>query len=131
MANFKRLFFAVILISISTDLLAEEKLRYSSRCPELSKKERIAHEKLPYYRVPARYPSRAVKDRIEGYVVFEFDISKKGKPINIAILESYPKKIFVKSATRAFRQYKYKKIKLNGEAIVSECHTMKVSFKLG
>ena len=104
--------------------------RYESRCPELSKEARIAHLKLPYFRPIPRYPADAARKRIEGYVIFEFDISIGGQPMNINVLESYPSKTFVKIAERNFRGYKFRPTLSNGEAVVSQCHEMKLNFKL-
>ncbi len=55
-----------------------------------------------------RYPPKAARLGLEGFVTFEFDISEQGKVINPNIIRSYPEDVFHKEAMRAFSQWTYK-----------------------
>lgn len=121
----------VLLINGCTTLNEKQIDRFISRCPEMSKDERSAHVKLPYFRPNPKYPAEAVRKGTEGYVIFEFDISNGGHPININLIESYPSDIFVNTAKRNFRGYRFKPIKYKDKPVISLCHTMRLVFKLG
>ena len=108
----------------------ENNARFDSRCPIMSNEERIAHEKLPYYRPPPYYPGEAVRKGIEGYVDFEFDISVQGHPINIGVIEVYPSDIFVKAGLQSVKGHKYDIRIVNGEPAVSHCHSIRIVFEL-
>ena len=60
------------------------------------------------YRQEPRYPSAAIRDCIEGSVIMSYDINPQGRPINIKINESSPKKVFDEEAIRAFKKWKFK-----------------------
>ncbi|WP_306126977.1 energy transducer TonB [Rheinheimera baltica] len=58
-------------------------------------------------RVEPFYPIEAYEQKIEGWVLLEFDISKLGIPNKIRIIDSFPKEIFDSSAIMAVKQWKY------------------------
>ncbi len=45
---------------------------------------------LPLYRVEPRYPSKAQKRKVEGYVVLRFTIDATGRPKDIEVLGQLP-----------------------------------------
>ncbi len=45
---------------------------------------------LPLYRVDPRYPSKALKRRVEGYVIMRFTIDATGRPKDIEVIELSP-----------------------------------------
>ncbi|GAA0208548.1 hypothetical protein GCM10009123_15010 [Kangiella japonica] len=65
-----------------------------------------------------------------GYVLFKLDISKEGKPINIDIVEDYPKGVFVESALKALKQWTFKVRYIDGEPVMQENMTYKMEFKV-
>ncbi len=56
----------------------------------------------------------------EGYVILQFDISKEGKPINIEVIESKPKRIFDREAIRQLKTWKYKPKIVDGVAVIQK-----------
>lgn len=64
---------------------------------------------VPVSRVEPRYPLEAAQNKIEGYVVAQFDISTEGKVQNIKILKSVPEQVFDKESVRALEQWTYAK----------------------
>ena len=85
---------------------------------------------MPLYRVEPRYPSRALKRKIEGYVIMSFSIDETGKPFNVEIQETSPKRMFNRDAVRALKQWKYQPKLLEGKAIVQQNQTVRLEFKL-
>lgn len=63
----------------------------------------------PVSRVEPRYPLEAAQNKIEGYVVAQFDISAEGKVQNVKILKSVPAQVFDKESVRALEQWTYAK----------------------
>ncbi|MCT6700473.1 M56 family metallopeptidase [Rheinheimera sp. 4Y26] len=63
----------------------------------------------PISRVEPRYPLEAAQNKIEGYVVAQFDISAEGKVQNVKILKSVPAQVFDKESVRALEQWTYAK----------------------
>lgn len=53
------------------------------------------------------YPETAEKLKVEGYVSLEFDLSGKGKPINISVLKSYPAGVFDQAGIDALSTWVY------------------------
>lgn len=85
---------------------------------------------MPLYRVEPRYPSRALKRKIEGYVIMSFSIDETGKPFNVEIKETSPKRMFNRDAVRALKQWKYQPKLVEGKAIVQQNQTVRLEFKL-
>lgn len=85
---------------------------------------------MPLYRVEPRYPSRALKRKIEGYVIMSFSIDETGKPFNVEIQETSPKRMFNRDAVRALKQWKYQPKLVEGKAIVQQNQTVRLEFKL-
>lgn len=85
---------------------------------------------MPLYRVEPRYPSRALKRKIEGYVIMSFSIDETGKPFNVEVQEANPKRMFDRDAVRALKQWKYQPKLVEGKAIVQKSQTVRLEFKL-
>ena len=58
-------------------------------------------------RVDPVYPVEAYEQKIEGWVLLEFDISKLGVPSNVKAIESAPPKLFDEAAINAVKQWRY------------------------
>ncbi|GAK22269.1 LOW QUALITY PROTEIN: ferric siderophore transport system, periplasmic binding protein TonB [Vibrio sp. JCM 19052] len=85
---------------------------------------------LPLYRVDPRYPSKALKRKMEGYVVMRFTIDATGRPKDIEVIDAKPKRIFEKEAIRALKKWKYQPKVEDGVSIEQFGQTAKVEFKL-
>ncbi|PKF61820.1 energy transducer TonB [Psychromonas sp. psych-6C06] len=85
---------------------------------------------MPLYRVQPRYPRRALRLGKQGYVVLSFDINEVGRVININIIEAQPKRLFEKEAKRALKQWKYKPMVVNGEAVPQRGQRIRLDFEM-
>lgn len=85
---------------------------------------------MPLYRAEPRYPSIALRQGLEGYVLMKFTIDTLGRPIDIVVVDSKPRRMFDKEALRALRKWKYQPQVLNGEAVAQEGQTARLEFKL-
>jgi len=61
------------------------------------------------------YPKTAQMCRLEGTVVLELIVNKKGVPTDIRVLEGHP--LLVSAAIEAARQWRYMPYRLNHEAV--------------
>ncbi len=85
---------------------------------------------MPLYRVEPRYPSQALKRKVEGYVVMRFTIDEAGRPTDIEVVEAEPSRMFEREAMRALRNWKYQPKVENGVAIQQFGQTVRLEFKL-
>ncbi len=85
---------------------------------------------LPLYRVEPRYPSKALKRRVEGYVIMQFTIDAAGRPKDIQVIEAKPKRMFEKEAVRALKKWKYQPKVEEGVSVEQFGQTARVEFKL-
>jgi protein TonB len=84
---------------------------------------------IPITMIQPQYPREAMLDGIEGYVVFEITILKDGSVANPKIMESQPRRMFDRSATRAILRWKFKPRIINGEAVKRQA-TIRLDFNL-
>jgi periplasmic protein TonB len=85
---------------------------------------------MPLYRVEPKYPTRAVKQGAEGFVVLSFTIDAQGRPTDIEILDAKPRRLFEREAIRALRKWKYQAKVIDGKAISQQGQTVRLEFKL-
>lgn len=114
--------------STESNSIDNEVVKYDSRCGIHSftveeNLENSKHANLLSTK-PPKYPIEAVRNRQEGYVKLEFDISEDGKPININVIESMPAKVFDQAAIYSFKSWQY-------EQIASTCNSIQLDFKFG
>lgn len=69
---------------------------------------KISTNLIPLVRIPPRYPMRAARRRIEGWVKVEFTITEQGTVKDPVIVESQPADIFDRAALNAIRRWKFK-----------------------
>ena len=87
-------------------------------------------EYIPYLKVAAVYPSRAITQGIEGHVILEYTVTKNGSVRDPRVIES-TSTIFNQNAIKSALKYKYKPRVVNGEAVeVSGVRTL-IKFRLG
>ncbi|MGR6861213.1 energy transducer TonB [Aliivibrio salmonicida] len=85
---------------------------------------------MPLYRVEPKYPSRALKRKMEGYVILRFTIDEQGKPVDIESIEAEPSRLFVRPAIQALRQWKYQPKLREGKAITQPGQTVTLEYRL-
>lgn len=87
--------------------------------------------KVSIKRAPAlEYPRRAKRFGVEGFVKVGFDISENGRPWNIIVEESQPKRMFDKSATKWVEGIRFDSPEENGEAVELTGVLMRIRFEL-
>lgn len=87
-------------------------------------------EYLPIVKVAPQYPRRALSKGIEGYVILEYTVTKKGTVENPVVIESKPNRIFDKSAIKSALRYKYKPRVVDGKPIEVSGVRTKITFEL-
>lgn len=86
-------------------------------------------ELIALVRVPPRYPSRASRMQIEGFVTVEFTITKDGSVRDPVVIESSPARVFDRAALRAIVQWKFKPRTQDGRAVDSRA-SQRIDFAL-
>ncbi len=90
-----------------------------------------AEVKVSIKRTPAlEYPRRAMRLGVEGFVKVGFDISENGRPWNIVVEDSQPKRMFDKSATKLVKGIRFDVPEENGEVVELTGVSMTISFAL-
>lgn len=84
-------------------------------------------ETLLVHRVEPLYPDQAIRNRLEGPVVFEAWIGREGKIENIKLERGYL--VLAHAAAQAVRQWRYRPYLLDGQAVEARTYVT-VSFKL-
>lgn len=84
----------------------------------------------PVIRIDPKYPMKAARNGIEGWVRLSFSIDKLGQVFNIKILDSKPKKIFDKAAKRALKKWKYQAKTVAGETVVQNQLSVQLDFNM-
>ena len=82
-----------------------------------STREVTQHETVPLVRVSPRYPRRAARLQIEGFVIVEFTITPDGNVVEPVVVESEPLRVFDEAALRAIVQWKFEPRVDRGQAV--------------
>lgn len=85
---------------------------------------------MPLHRMEPRYPRRALRRKIEGYVVLSFSIDKTGVPTDIEVIDSDPKRIFDREARRALKRWKYQPQMVNGAPVKRTGQKVRLEFRM-
>ncbi len=83
-------------------------------------------------REPPRYPSRALKNSIEGWVQVRFFIDTDGKPVDVTVTESQPKGTFDDAAVKSVKKWRFSPARnqTTGLPVRSPSIATKVQFRL-
>jgi len=77
---------------------------------------------------PPVYPQDLLLQGIEGYVIFEYDINKKGRVVNVELLEEHPYSIFRAAAMRSLKSSRYKPKLVDGKPVMAKGYSRKITF---
>ncbi|MBB1270100.1 TonB family protein [Shewanella sp. SR44-3] len=99
-----------------------------SRCDSEFTKAQNARYKIsaPFQ---VQYPISALRDKKEGFVNMEFDLSQDGIPININIIESYPERMFNRESERNLSRARYE-LKSAGISTNNTCLSVQLNYFL-
>lgn len=83
-------------------------------------------------REPPRYPSRALKNDVEGWVDLSFKIDTQGVPFDIQVTNSEPGEIFNSAAIKSVKKWRFSPARNqdSGLPVESRAITTKVQFRL-
>jgi protein TonB len=83
-------------------------------------------------REPPRYPSRALKNDVEGWVQVGFFIAKDGKPVDVTVIASEPKNTFDEAALKSVKKWRFSPARnqSTGLPVRSSSISTKVQFRL-
>jgi protein TonB len=84
----------------------------------------------PIVRIEPKYPVKASREGITGWVKLSFTINKLGAVEDVTVLEAQPRRIFDKEAKRALRKWKYKPKLLDGKPLRQPGLTVQLDFKM-
>lgn len=85
----------------------------------------------PIVRVQPKYPMKAARDGIEGWVSLSFSIDTLGRVIDIAVVDAHPSRVFDNEAKKALKRWKYKPQIKDGKAITLQNQQIMLEFNLG
>ncbi|WP_064608992.1 energy transducer TonB [Photobacterium sp. J15] len=85
---------------------------------------------MPLYRVEPRYPSKAQRQGLEGYVSLTFTIDPQGRPADIQVVDAKPRRVFEREAIRALRKWKYQPKVVDGKAVAQLGQSVRLEFKI-
>ena len=77
---------------------------------------KISTNVIPLVRIPPRYPMRAARRKIEGWVKVEFTITETGLVKDAVIVAAQPDDIFNHAALQSIAKWKFKPKIIDGEA---------------
>lgn len=84
---------------------------------------------VPIVRIEPTYPREALLGGIEGWVRITFTIAPDGSVMNPRVLDSQPRRIFDREATRAILRWKFKPRIVDGQAVSREAEQT-IDFKM-
>ena len=84
-----------------------------------STREVTLPETVPLVQVPPRYPRRAARLQIEGFVIVEFTITPDGNVVEPVVVESRPPRVFDQAALQAIVQWRFEPRVERGQAVES------------
>lgn len=82
----------------------------------------------PIYRSLPRYPVKAARDKIKGWVKLSFSVNRDGKIEDIQIIDSEPEVIFDQAAIDALNRWKYKPMIEKGKTVKQENLSVRLDF---
>jgi periplasmic protein TonB len=86
-------------------------------------------EAVPVFKMEPKYPRKAAKSRIEGWVKVEFTITEKGTVTNAVIVDSQPRRTFDRSVIKSIRKWRFRPKIIEGRPVPRKA-TQVIRFKL-
>jgi protein TonB len=109
---------------------ADATLKAGSLGPKLDQVAVRDRKRVPLMRINPEYPLRARQDRVEGFVVVNFDIDPKGQVQNAHVVAAKPRGVFEQAALRAIRKWKYRPTIEGGKAVWERGQAVRMPFRL-
>ncbi|MCF6354405.1 MAG: energy transducer TonB [Candidatus Polarisedimenticolaceae bacterium] len=80
-------------------------------------------------RIPPRYPYRAERKKIEGWVKVSFIITEQGSVQDAVVIDAQPKRVFDMAALQAILKWRFKPRISNGKPVATRADQI-INFKL-
>ena len=77
-----------------------------------------------------KYPRRAQRLDVEGFVLLGFDLSKDGEVLDLRVIESQPRLVFDKSAMKFVSGFEFAVPEEDGSAVPATNISFRVRFRL-
>ena len=77
-----------------------------------------------------KYPRRAQRLDVEGFVLLGFDLSKDGEILDLRVIESQPRLVFDKSAMKVVSGFEFALPEEDGNAVPATNISFRVRFRL-
>ena len=77
-----------------------------------------------------KYPRRAQRLGVEGFVVLAFDVNEQGELVDLRVTESKPSLVFDKAATQYIKKFKFQPPSLDGSVVYASDISMRMPFRL-
>ena len=74
-------------------------------------------EAIPIFKIEPRYPRKAARSRIEGWVKLEFIITESGTVSDPVVVDSKPRRTFDRSAIQSIRKWRFKPKFVDGRPV--------------
>ena len=87
-------------------------------------------EYRPLYTIPPVYPRKASLRGIQGYVLLEFTVTRKGTVHSVKVIESDPPGWFDRASMKAAQQFRYLPKYVDGEPIEVQGLSRRIQFEL-
>ena len=85
----------------------------------------------PIFRQEPKFPTKAARDGIEGWVQLKFDINELGNVENVTVIDAQPKRVFDREAKKALSKWRYNPQVVDGKALKQIGLTVQLDFSLG
>ncbi len=67
--------------------------------------------------VNPRYPKKAVRESIEGWVKLAVDVNKQGNVSKVKVVDAQPRRIFEDEAVKSMKQWQFKPKNIDGKLV--------------
>lgn len=111
MKNVGPLLMAVGLAAFMPYAIAKKEYPTTMQKQESAEVDRVIKSVKP------RYPLKAVRESIEGWVKLSVDVNEQGAVTKVKVVDAHPPRIFEKEAIESMEQWQFQSKTLNGKAV--------------